>query len=91
MQRWVLILSGYEYQIVYRPSKIHGNYYLLSILPVEGTLGTEEYQDIYCTGMDNTELPICNTDIAHATKSDPLLAWVVELTLNGWPRQVTDP
>lgn len=25
MQRWTLILSGYQYQIVYRPSQEHGN------------------------------------------------------------------
>lgn len=91
MQRWALILSGYQYQIVYRPSQEHGNCDSLSRLPVEGNLGTEEYEDVYCTGLDNTELPICNTDIARATKVDPLLARVFELTLNGWPSQVNDP
>nr|XP_034331686.1 uncharacterized protein LOC117690946 [Crassostrea gigas] len=45
----------------------------------------------YLFGLDNTELPICNTAIARATKADPLLVRVFEPTLNGWPSQVNVP
>ncbi len=36
------------------------------------------------------ELPIKSKDIAEATRVDPVLARVLEFTLDGWPAAVTD-
>ncbi|XP_062566349.1 uncharacterized protein K02A2.6-like [Saccostrea cucullata] len=91
MQRWALILSGYQYQIQYRASQDHGNCDSLSRLHISDNLVQEDYEDVYFSELDDVELPISNTDIAKATKMDPVLSKVHELTLTGWPNHNADP
>ena len=42
LQRWVLLLSAYQYDIRYRQSECHGNVDALSRLPIVGTPLEEE-------------------------------------------------
>ncbi|XP_062604323.1 uncharacterized protein K02A2.6-like [Saccostrea cucullata] len=91
MQRWALILSGYQYQIQYRASQEHGNCDSLSRPPISDNQAQEDYEDVYFSELDDVELLISNTDIAKATKMDPVLSKVHELTLTGWPNHNADP
>lgn len=90
MQRWALILSAYQYNIMYRKSKENANADAMSRLPT--TLGdseTESEEEILeTTYLD--ELPIRSEDISQATKHDPILSQVLQYTLQGWPNSINN-
>ena len=90
LQRWALILSAYQYQIVYRRSQDHGNADALSRCPVAETSNPEgkEAEIFYFTYLD--ELPVNARDISEATRKDPVLSRVLDFTLRGWPSTKVD-
>ena len=73
MQRWVVILQAYNYEVEYRPSKEHGNVDALSRLPRNDPLLKEEAEK----------------DISRDTRKDSVLARVFNYTLTGWSNYVT--
>ena len=85
LQRWAVILSAYEYDIVYRKSADHANCDFLSRFPV----GTEESEDDGIVSYIE-DIPVDSKDIAEATRRNPVLSKVYEYTLNGWPNHVSD-
>ena len=85
MQRWALLLSGYQYQIVYRSSGDNANADMLSRLPLTKKDSEEEDPDenyIFQAVVDS--LPVTAKRIADQTRKDPLLVKVLEFTLSGW-------
>ena len=88
MQRWALILAGYQHNITYRSSRDNAVADLLSRLPmpVENSTEMEEVNYICHTGVDN--LPVTSKRIAQCTSRDPLLCKVYELTTSGWPSYI---
>ena len=82
LQRWVVTLSAYTYDIVYRKSEEHSNCDCLSRLPLQtDTAETDETID---------EIPVNNRDIAGVTRKDPVLSKVYDYVLNGWPNHPSD-
>lgn len=84
MQRWALLLAGYQYDIVYRSSARNANADMLSRLPL---LGQESnYVDELYSNESNMfdSLPITAKEIAASTSKDNILARAYEFTLNGW-------
>ena len=75
MQRWALILSSYQYNIVYRTSKNNANADAMSRLPSSPS-DSESEEDIFQTTYLN-ELPIRAEDIRQATKHDSVLSKVL--------------
>ena len=89
MQRWALILTGYEYDIVYRTSADNANADLLSRLPVrEKQVIDPEENFVFSTVVD--ELPIDAKRIAECTRKDSLLTRVYEYTISGWMAHCED-
>ncbi|XP_021340098.1 uncharacterized protein K02A2.6-like [Mizuhopecten yessoensis] len=88
MQRWALILSAYQYDIVYRKAAEHGNADAFSRLPVQGKIEPEEAAIFKFSHAD--ELPVEAEDISRATRKDPILSRVLDYVLSGWPNHVTD-
>ena len=91
LQRWALILSGYTYEIEYRPGSELCHADAFSRLPVNAPTNSaeEESDDIFhFTCVD--ELPVSSRQIRESTRKHPLLAKVLDFTMTGWPERVTD-
>ena len=76
LQRWALLLAGYQYDIYYRDTKSHGNADALSRLPLPCIDDTSS-----CTGASNVfnmtqtdSLPILSSQLERATSYDPVLS-----------------
>ena len=84
MQRWALVLSAYDYDIIYCKSEEHSNVDALSRLRCQDSRVAME-GEIYTVGAVREDFPIMAVDIAQATLNDPLLSKVYQYTLNGCP------
>ena len=91
IKRWSLILSAYEYYLVFRGTQAHLNADALSRLPLpsypvkipsppELVLLMEHLQDS----------PVTADDIRVWTRRDPLLAKVLQFVKDGWPDKCED-
>ena len=87
LQRWALILSAYQYQIEFKPTKKHANADCLSRLPLAEF--TREGGDIVAVSSFNLgqveTLPVTARMLATATRNDLLLSKVLKFILHGWP------
>ncbi|KAK6179270.1 hypothetical protein SNE40_011672 [Patella caerulea] len=90
LQRWALILSAYQYQIVYRSSVEHGNADALSRNPLEVVQDDSLESDLFYFSYVN-ELPINSHQISEATRKDRLMCKVLEYVKTGWPSFIEDP
>ena len=87
LQRWAILLSAYQYDIVYRDTKSHANADALSRLPLHCL---EEHTSCvgasYIFNMTQIEsLPITSSQLENATRYDPILGKVLHYTRYGWP------
>ena len=89
MQRWALILAAYQYDIEYRKSAEHANADAMSRLVRSTTKDEFETEAFVISYVD--ELPITAGDLASATRKDPVLARVYDMTLHGWLQAIEDP
>lgn len=87
IQRWALILATYQYDLVYRKGSDISNADALSRLPCKVESEEEEGINFFSA---NFNLPITYKEIGLATRFDPVLSKVMDLTLNGWPLHVED-
>ena len=87
MQRWALILSAYQYNIMYRNSKENANADAMSRLPSSSNDSETERDDVFQT-IFLDELPIRSEDINKATKHDTILSQVSQYILQGWPNSM---
>ena len=85
LQRWVLTLSAYSYDISYRRSELHANADGLSRLPISIPV-TETKPDV--SMMFNitqlASLPLSHSQLKAAIRADVILARVLSLTREGW-------
>ncbi|XP_062606687.1 uncharacterized protein K02A2.6-like [Saccostrea cucullata] len=85
MQRYALFLSGYDYDIMYKNTKAHGNADSLSRLPLSDCESDDDYQDIDLMYLPQFEtLPITSDRIRQETGRDPVTVKVYGYTMNGW-------
>ena len=71
MKRWALVLSAYDYGIVYRRSEEHSNADAFSRLPCQDSR-VAMVGEIYNVGAVREDFPIVAVDIAQATRKDPV-------------------
>ena len=89
LQRWAIILSAYQYDIMFRSTGEHLNADALSRLPANVATAQDEESSIYhFTLLD--ELPVTAKEIETATRNDPVLSRVYQYTLSGWPSEIPD-
>lgn len=93
LQRWAILLSGYDYTIRYKASECHANADTLSRLPLMNTDSSfnvceKAIKLIYANQLG--KLPITHCEIAEATSSDPILSKVCQFVQNGWPRRLSN-
>ena len=84
LQRWAVILFGYSYEIVYRKGTELGHADAFSRLPVpqgnEDTAVSGD-EDIFHFALVD-ELPVTCKEIRDATRKDPVLPKVYDMTRN---------
>ena len=87
MQRWELTLGAYEYKIVYKRGRDHGNADAMSRLP-----SAKKEAEVPCPGdllllreHMETQLPVTADQIRDLTSKDPTLSQVRWFILQGWP------
>ena len=89
MQRWALLLSGYQYDIEYRSTHKHANADCLSRLPLNDHVRDEHDEAHEIHQLQLESLPVSVDQVRKATRSDPILSRVLEYALTGWPTEVT--
>ena len=90
LQRWALILSGYEYKIVFKSTKAHANADGLSRLPVSTQATADEVDGVSLFNISQIHaLPVTAAELQRVTRQDSQLGCVFRYTQNGWPEKVT--
>lgn len=87
LQRWALLLSAYQYDIVYKASLEHANADGLSRLPLqkEAPQSNPEFRVSWLESV-----PVSAKDIKKETDKDKILTKVRHLTQAGWPKHVSE-
>ncbi|XP_062846979.1 uncharacterized protein K02A2.6 [Trichomycterus rosablanca] len=94
IQRWAIVLSAYNYHIVYRQSEKHGNADGLSRVPLSETkdAGTETisaYVDaLICEHLEG--VPLTAKQIAKVTRTDTELSRLHRFIMEGWPKEIPE-
>ena len=92
MQRWSFLLSAYTYNILFKPTTLHGNADGLSRLPVQHhSTSKEEVPEIAEFNISQIALlPVSSAQVAKAIKTDPTLAKVLTYVKQGWPSSLPE-
>jgi hypothetical protein len=89
LQRWALILSAYEYSIVYKEGRKNANADGLSRLPLNNKTEPEVPGEMILL-MEHMDLtPVTSRQIKSWTRKDPILSRVMNFVLQGWPASNT--
>ena len=84
MQRWALLIAGYQFDIQYRSSADNANADMLSRLPVVVDSPSDNVDDFAFT-VTIEKLPVTAKRVADLTSKDPVLSKVYEFAMSGWP------
>ena len=91
LQRWAVILSAYNYKIVYKSTQSHGNADGLSHLPLVVNNGKKQLSESSVFNVRQIEnLPVTAMQLKTATRRDPVLSKVLHYSKQGWPETITD-
>ena len=88
IQRWALMLAGYNYELLYRRGAQNANADAMSRLPVDDgeskryRLETDEFM------VDLVHAPITAREVKRETERDPVLVRVREFLMEGWPDEL---
>ncbi|XP_037932566.1 uncharacterized protein K02A2.6-like [Teleopsis dalmanni] len=83
LQRWAIILMGYQYDIKYRSTKEHANADALSQLPLGPDVDFDKQE--WCNNVEEMNLPINHNQIQKHAASDYLYNRVKKFVSEGWP------
>uniref|UniRef100_A0A914XL16 RNA-directed DNA polymerase n=1 Tax=Plectus sambesii TaxID=2011161 RepID=A0A914XL16_9BILA len=89
LQRWALCLMGFDYKIVYRATKQHGNADALSRLPMgpDPTFSDKDSLKIHSIQQEAIDRsPLKLDDVIAATKQSFDLQQVIKWIQHGWPK-----
>lgn len=88
LQRYIMELSIYDFDIVYRPSSQMGNADFCSRFPLPQEIPKELQRDCVKNINITAELPLDWTMIAKQTECDEFLKQVICFLQNGWPKKL---
>ena len=89
LQRWAIILSAYQYNIVFRRTEEHANADGLSRLPLKAPPGQERSTEAAVFNLGQMQaLPVTATKLACCSRQDRHLSKVMLFTRRGWPTTV---
>ena len=88
IKRWALLLSNYEYSLVFRSTTAHANADALSRLPLpEEPAKTVLEPELVLLAEHLADSPVTASDIRSWTKRDQKLLKVLYYILHGWPTE----
>ena len=91
IQRWALLLAGYQYTFRYKAGKRHNNADALSRVPLLDLPHHTCQPEAMLYVLEQLEkLPVTATQIAWWTTNDPVLSQVRTWVREGWPQKVAD-
>ena len=91
IQRWALLLAGYQYTFRHKAGKHHQNADALSRVPLPDLPQYECQPEAMIHVLDQLEkLPVTAQQIAVWTTSDPVLSQVRTWVREGWPNKVSE-
>ncbi|XP_055599178.1 uncharacterized protein K02A2.6-like [Uranotaenia lowii] len=88
LQRFILELSIYEFDIQYRPSAKMGNADFCSRFPLNQSVPDELDVEFIRSINFSKEIPIDFIQVATETQKDSFLSTIVYYMRNGWPKKV---
>ena len=89
IQRWSLILAGYDYTVRHRPGKEIPNADALSRLPLSETLLVTPIPAELIQLVEHlNSTPVTVSEIKYYTNKDPVLSRVTSLVSHGWPNDM---
>lgn len=88
LQRYILELSIYDFNIQYRPSAKMGNADFCSRFPLEQSVPSEYDVEHVRSINFSSEFPIDCKIVARATQDDEFLLKVLSFMRNGWPEKL---
>ena len=93
LQRWAVLLSGYDFDITFKNSAANANADFFSRFPLQSQADDEDLDpdEHYVFATVTDELPLTAAEIAEGTKTDSLLVKVYEYTSSGWPGNCPSP
>ena len=91
MQRWILLLTGYEYEIKYRPGEGNSDADAMSHLPIPDPMKDPPVPTEIIILLEHLEgTPVTANQIKLWTSRGVLLGQVLRYTMNDWPVEVDD-
>ncbi|KAI7796507.1 hypothetical protein IRJ41_023564, partial [Triplophysa rosa] len=88
IQRWAVTLRAYEYNIIYKAGKDHGNADALSRLPLAMESATEEEERLLM--LENADITLITAEqVREWTRKDPVLSRVKETVQRGCLMELT--
>ena len=92
LQSWAVLLSRYDFDIVFRDSAGNANADFFSRFPIQSQADNDlDPDEHYVCATTTDELPITAAEIVEGTKKDSLLVKVYECTSSGWPGSCPNP
>ena len=91
VQRWAMLLSAYHYTLMYSPARLQTHCDALSRLPLPGMPNEDLVPAETAMLMEFIDsAPVNRKQIQAWTRTDPVLARVLEYTRNGWPLDIRE-
>ena len=96
IQRWSLILGGYNYKLTYKPGHKHLNADALSRIRSNHVKPCEppEPQEVILSFnfvQNTSQEPVSAKEIASETLRNPVLSRIMQYVMHGWPQKCNDP
>ena len=82
--RWALMLSAYDYKLLYRQGVLNGNADALSRLPLPVQDAEVSQQIMGVHMMELVSSPVTEEEVSRETISDPVLSIVMKYVAEGW-------
>lgn len=84
LQRWAVLLSGYNYSIEYKKASLMAHADMLSRLPLDQGTGVDEF--VINSFNQIEDIPLVAEDVANHTQNDSILSQVYKFVNEGWPK-----
>ena len=82
--RWALMLSAYDYKLLYRQGCLNGNADALSRLPLPATEGEVSQSIMSVHMMELVSSPVTEKEVSNETKLDSVLSLILRYVTEGW-------
>ena len=91
IQRWAIVLSAYNYELIFKFGRKHGNSRSMSRLPFQSDDCEESsVLENYVLMTELCYSPTTSENVARYSAQDPIIAKVMDYIKNGWPAKIEE-